>query len=214
MDEAAAKAWLADEFNVSRETFQRIEAFLALLRVENARQNLVSPSSLDHFWSRHVADSAQLLRHGHDSAGDWADLGTGAGFPGLIVGLLRSGTIALIEQRRLRVEFLHRAAELLGISARTRIVAANVRQLPPADFACISARAFAPLERLFASAEHLAAPNAKWILPKGRNAKSELEAARASWQGEFRLEPSVTDPDAFVIVVEQLRRRPRGKRKR
>ena len=213
MDEAAAKAWLAESFDVSRETFDRIEAFLGLLKAESARQNLVSESTLDRLWSRHVVDSAQLVLHADEARG-WADLGSGAGFPGLIVALFRPGPITLIEQRRLRADFLNRAADILGIAARTRILMANVRQLPPAEFTVISARAFAPMERLFASAEHLAAPNARWILPKGRNAKSELEAALASWQGAFRLEASVTDPDAHIVVVEQLRRRPKGRRRR
>jgi 16S rRNA (guanine527-N7)-methyltransferase len=71
----------------------------------------------------------------------------------------------------------------------------------------ISARAFAPLGRLFALAERFASPGTRWVLPKGRNAKSELEEVRASWQGDFRLEPSLTDPDAQIIVAEQVRRR-------
>jgi 16S rRNA (guanine527-N7)-methyltransferase len=213
MGEASAKAWLIETFGVSRGTLARIEAFFDLLKAENAKQNLVSASSLDRFWSRHIADSAQLLLFGQGE-GEWVDLGSGAGFPGLIIALLRSGAVTLIEQRRLRVDFLRLGAECLGIEGKVRILAGNASQLPPADFAYVSARAFAPLERIFAIAGHLAAPTTKWILPKGKNAKSELEAALASWQGEFSLEASVTDPDAYIVVAEQLRRRPKGKRRR
>ena len=76
----------------------------------------------------------------------------------------------------------------------------------------ISARAFAPLDRLLAIGAPFSTSGTRWILPKGRGAKSELEAAQASWQGDFRLEPSVTDPDAWIIVAERVRRKARGKR--
>ena len=76
----------------------------------------------------------------------------------------------------------------------------------------ISARAFAPLPKLLALAERFSTPETVWILPKGRNAKSELEAARSSWQGDFRLEPSLTDADAGIVVASRVRRKPRGRR--
>ncbi len=79
-----------------------------------------------------------------------------------------------------------------------------------AKYAVISARAFAPLERLFDWAERFATPETRWVLPKGRNAKSELEAVRSSWQGDFRVEPSLTDEDAGIIVAQGVRRRAKG----
>jgi 16S rRNA (guanine527-N7)-methyltransferase len=211
MDEAAARRWLSENFDVPRETFACIEEFVALLTEENHRQNLVSAATLGHIWSRHIVDSAQLLSLSEDG-GSWADLGTGAGFPGLIVGLLRRGPTILVEQRRLRVEFLRRVVERLGLVGKIEVAASNVSGFEGGPYATISARAFAPLDRLFALSAHLAAPGTKWILPKGRNAKSELEAARASWQGVFCLEPSVTDPDACIVIAEQVRRKPKGKR--
>src|SRR3954470_2154936 len=112
MDEAAAR----DALNVPRETLERLEAFVALLREENERQNLVSRATLDQVWVRHIYDSAQLLRFAPD-ASTWLDLGSGAGFPGLIVAALRpDGTTTLVESRKLRVDFLIHAAEVLGIS--------------------------------------------------------------------------------------------------
>jgi len=214
MDEAEARAILAERFAVPRETFERIEGFLALLREENERQNLVSRSTLDQLWARHVLDSAQLLAFADDRQASWADLGSGAGFPGLIVGLLHPGPVTLIEQRKLRADFLVRAAARLGISDKIRILCANAGQIALPPFGVISARAFAPLDRLLSLALHLSTPATVWILPKGRNAKSELDAARASWQGRFRLEPSLTDPDALIIVADQVERRRKGKRAR
>ncbi len=124
MDEAGARAWLAAECNVPRETFDRLEAFVALLRDENDRQNLVSAASLDHVWTRHIVDSAQLLKLAGE--GEWLDLGTGAGFPGLIVSALRDGPVTMVEERKRRVEFLERAAEVLGITDRATILCGRV----------------------------------------------------------------------------------------
>jgi 16S rRNA (guanine527-N7)-methyltransferase len=130
-----------------------------------------------------------------------------------MIALLHSGPVTLVEQRRLRAAFLERAAAVLGLEGKIQILCANVRQLSAGPFDVISARAFAPLDRLFASAAHLAANGTRWILPKGKNAKSELEAARASWQGRFRLEPSVTDPAAAIVIAEQVRFAGKGKRR-
>jgi len=210
MTEAEARAWLVREFDVPRETLALIERFIDLLCEANRRHNLVAAATLGEVWNRHIADSAQLLRYAPCS-GLWVDLGSGAGFPGLIVALLHPGPVILIEQRRLRAGFLEQTAADLGLERKVRILCANVRQADVGQCAVISARAFAPLDRLFASALHLAADGTRWVLPKGRNAKTELEAARASWQGVFRLEPSVTDADASIIVAERVRPRSRGK---
>jgi 16S rRNA (guanine527-N7)-methyltransferase len=211
MDEADARAWVEREYDVSRETMERIDGFAALLREENERQNLVSRASLDHLWLRHIADSAQLLRFAPSPAATWIDLGTGAGFPGLIVAALHKGPVTLVEERRLRVDFLHRAAESLGVAPE--IVAGKVERLPRQPYDVISARAFAPLGRLLELGTGLSTAKTIWLLPKGRNAQTELEARDASWQGDFRLEPSVTDPDARIIVAERVRRAGKGRKR-
>jgi 16S rRNA (guanine527-N7)-methyltransferase len=207
MDEAEARAWL----DVPRGTMERLEGFTALLKEENKRQNLVSDASLAHIWSRHIVDSAQLLRLAPAQAATWLDIGTGAGFPGLIAALLHCSKVALVESRHLRADFLRRAAAILGVEDRTEVIEARIERLEARPFDVISARAFAPLDKLLALGERFSASGTVWILPKGRTAKSELEAARASWQGDFRLEPSVTDADASIVVAEQVRRKAKGK---
>lgn len=199
MDEAEARHWLKEELGVSRETIARLDACASFLREENANQNLVSAATLDSLWARHIVDSAQLLPLAKDRQGAWLDLGSGAGFPGLIVAALRPKPVTLVESRRLRVEFLRRAAALLG--AEPEIIAADIRRVPARPFAVISARAFAPLPRLLDLAIRFSTENTLWLLPKGRKAKSELEAVRGAWQGDFRLEPSLTDADAQIIVA-------------
>jgi 16S rRNA (guanine527-N7)-methyltransferase len=209
MDEAQARALI----DVPRETLERLEAFVALLRAENERQNLVSRASLEAVWSRHILDSVQLLRLA-PASGSWIDLGTGAGFPGLVAALLREGPVTLVEARKLRIEFLMQAREILGLDERVEILCSKVEALEARPFDVISARAFAPLDRLLDLGQRFAAATTRWVLPKGKNAKSELAAAEALWQGVFRLEPSLTDPDAQIIVAEQVRRRERGKQRR
>jgi 16S rRNA (guanine527-N7)-methyltransferase len=211
MDEAAARAWIEREFNVPRETMAKFDAFADLLRSENERQNLVSRASLDQLWVRHIADSAQLLRFAPAPRASWVDLGTGAGFPGLIVAALHEGPVTLVENRRLRAEFLHRAAESLEIEVE--IVAGKAERVPPRPFDVISARALAPLGRLLQLGTGFSTANSVWLLPKGRNAETELEALDPSWQGSFRLEPSITDPEAQIIVAEGVRRAGKGKRR-
>jgi 16S rRNA (guanine527-N7)-methyltransferase len=208
MDEAEG----AMQLDVPRETLERLKAFAELLRRENERQNLVSKASLDSLWDRHILDSVQLVRFAPQSARAWLDLGTGAGFPGLLVPLFHPAHVVLVESRRLRTEFLRAAACTLGIEDRVEILCSRLETVPAREFDVISARAFAPLPKLLALAERFSTPETLWILPKGRNAKSELEAARSSWQGDFRLEPSLTDAEAGIVVATRVRHKPRGRR--
>jgi 16S rRNA (guanine527-N7)-methyltransferase len=209
MTEEEARAWLGAR-NVPRETFSRIEAFLDFLRDEATRQNLIAASTLDAVWSRHVVDSAQLLDHvgGWSS---WLDLGSGAGFPGLIVALLGAGDVTLIESRSKRVGFLREAAAVAGVAGRVSVIASRVETAPRQRFDVISARAFAPLPRLFDLAHPFADNATRWVLPKGKSAGEELEAVRTSWQGDFQLVPSITDSEASIIVAEGVTRGKTGR---
>ena len=207
MDEAEA----IERLGVPRETFDRLEAFRELLLAESYTQNLVSRASLADFWARHVLDSSQLASLAPEKVTNWVDLGTGAGFPGLIIALLRPIPVTLVEARRLRCDFLARAAGTLGVAGQVEILCRRLETVPTRPFDAISARAFAPLDKLLLLAERFSTNETVWILPKGRNAKSELDAALKSWQGDFRLEPSLTDPDARIIVARNVRRRS-GKR--
>jgi 16S rRNA (guanine527-N7)-methyltransferase len=118
--------------------------------------------------------------------------------------------VTLVEERKLRVSFLQEAADALGIAAKTEIVGSRVERAPVRPYDVISARAFAPLPKLLTLGTAFSTTKTRWILPKGRNAQVELEAAESSWQGVFRLEPSVTDPEAWIIVAEAVQ--PKGKR--
>lgn len=212
MTEEESVAWLRSELDVSRETLDRLKTFAELVRTEGETQNLISRSTFNQIWSRHIVDSAQLIRFVPASAGIWLDLGTGAGFPGLVVALLHPANVICVESRPLRVAFLQRATMTLGLSDKAAIIGNRIERVPDLQANVISARAFAPLERLLALAERFGSSATHWVLPKGRNARTELEAAYASWQGEFELAPSLTDPDAQIIVAKDVRRRGKGRR--
>jgi 16S rRNA (guanine527-N7)-methyltransferase len=192
---------------VSRETDRKIASFVNLLLAENQEQNLISKGSADAVDIRHVADSAQLLRHAPADA-RWLDIGSGPGLPGMVLAILGVRAITLVEPRKLRTDFLHRCKDGLALS-NVEIVTGKLDQVE-GKFDVITARAVASLDRLFAMALPLSTPRSRWVLPKGRSAAKELEEARRTWQGDFRLEPSITDPDARIVVAERVRRRGRG----
>lgn len=207
---AAAQEWLGKELGVSRETLDRLDELERWTIEAGKEQNLIAPSTIENFWSRHIVDSAQLLPLARDHSGSWLDLGSGAGFPGLVVGLLSERCVSLAEERRKRADHLLKMIQRFRLQARVDVLTGRVELRQGGPFRVISARAFAPLERLFALAHHLSCEETLWLLPKGKSAASELEAARGTWQGSFRIEPSVTDPDGAIIVatgVQPRRRR-------
>jgi 16S rRNA (guanine527-N7)-methyltransferase len=191
--------------SVSRETADRLARFKALVTRENEVQNLVSPASIADFDTRHIDDGVQLAALG--KPGSWCDVGSGAGLPGIVIAIVTTAPMTLIEPRKLRADFLRRAVAELDLDAE---VFEGKAERVPAHFDNITARAVADLTRLFAITENLAQRGTRWILPKGRGAKKELEAAQLSWQGSFTLVPSRTSDEATIIVAEGVRRR--GKR--
>jgi 16S rRNA (guanine527-N7)-methyltransferase len=190
--------------DVSRETFEKLEAYAALLREEAARQNLISTSTLDHLWERHILDSAQLVRFEPYAGASWADLGSGAGLPGIVVACLVDGPVILIEPRRLRAEFLHNVCESLGLRASVFLGKA---ERAGGKYDVITARAVANLSNLLKISAHLSTRNSLWVLPKGQSAERELAEAQQAWQGAFHVERSVTDPESRIVVATGLRAR-------
>ena len=191
---------------VSRETFDRLERYAALLREESSAQNLVSASTLNDLWARHILDSAQLVRFEPRAGATWADIGSGAGLPGIVIACLVEGPVTLIEPRRLRAEFLHKCAESLQL--RAEVVTAKVERVG-GSYDVITARAVANLTKLLELSAHLSTGKTVWALPKGRTARAELSEAQRAWQGSFRVEQSVTDPESRIVVATGVRARGR-----
>lgn len=207
-----ARNWFANALNVPRETIAKLEQFEALLLVEMDQQNLIAASTVETLWARHFVDSAQLMLHLDDAeTGAWIDLGAGAGLPGIIVAILDSERpVHLIESRALRCEFLKKAVSEIGLD-NVRVHQSRLELVPSFEASVISARAFAPLDKLLQLAHRFSTEKTRWLLPKGKNAVNELASTQKAWQGLFHVEQSVTDAEAQLLIgtgtvaeVEQL----------
>jgi 16S rRNA (guanine527-N7)-methyltransferase len=195
---------------VPRETLERLEQLAAMVIAENAEQNLIAPSTVPEIWARHILDSAQLVSLAADRRGLWLDIGSGGGFPGLVVGIMRAELTILVEPRKRRAAFLQEAALALGVSNRIQTISARVETISigtPA--AVISARAVAALPDIFHMACQQADERTLWLLPKGRSAAGEVAEAAQEWQGEMRLEPSLSQADSAIVVAQGVRRKRR-----
>ncbi len=209
-DEGGALAWLAALPEWDETARARLERLVALLTEENARQNLVAAASLGQVWQRHIVDSAQLLAHvPRETSTPWLDLGTGAGFPGLVVAALRPECeVLMVESRAKRAEWLERARIALGLE-RARVIGMKLEAVPERMVRVISARAFAPLPRLLSLSARFSTSETLWLLPKGRSAQQELDD-ESEFRHMFHVEQSLTDPEAGIIVGHVLGRK--GKR--
>jgi 16S rRNA (guanine527-N7)-methyltransferase len=198
--EAEACEWLEQLPEWSVEAAERLGRLVALLAEESARQNLVSASSFASVWQRHIADSAQLLAHvPRETSSPWLDLGTGAGFPGLVIAALRPEcAVLMVESRSRRAEWLEAARIALRLD-RAKVVATRLELLPTQKFCVISARAFAPLPKLLELSARFSTADTLWLLPKGRSAPQELHGL-TGWDHLFHVEQSLTDPDAGLVV--------------
>jgi len=208
MTREEAQRWFQETLDVSRETLGQLEQLEQSTIDGNTRQNLIARSTIEDFWRRHLIDSAQLLLFTKREPALWLDLGSGAGFPGLVIALLSKYQVILSEERHKRADHLEAMIAQLELF-NASVLRGRIEMQKAAPFGVISARAFAPLERLFALAHHLSSPETLWLLPKGKSAASELEVARITWQGDFRIEPSVTDPDGAIIVATGIQPRRR-----
>ena len=178
----------------------RIERLVAMLAVENTRQNLIAAASLNSVWQRHVADSAQLLDHVPRETTSWIDLGTGAGFPGLVIATMRpKWGLVLVESRRRRVEWLSEAVEALSLP-NCAIEGRRLEDVAARPAGVISARAFAPLPKLIALARRFSTSDTLWLLPKGRSAAQEVAELPKSLKTAFHVEQSATDADSGIVV--------------
>lgn len=210
-NEEQARGWIDAAFAPTPTQWARLEAFAARLIAESERQNLIAASTVPTIWVRHIADSAQLLSFDQGD-GLWLDLGSGAGLPGLVVAILTERPMALVESRKLRCEFLRGTAAALGL-AHVEVVEAPLERVETRAAATISARAFAPLDKLIDLSARFSTESTRWLLPKGRNAVKELALLPQPWQRMFHVEQSRTDAESQILVgTGQIGDKQRGKR--
>lgn len=186
-------------------TLERLARHLELLRLWQKRINLVGEATLADPWRRHVLDSAQLLRFVPKDARVLVDLGSGAGFPGLVLAILGVPEVHLIESDRRKAAFLREAARITGCT-NVRVHAKRIEEVEPFPADVVTARALAPLGRLLELAEPFFAPRTVGIFPKGRQAEAELTAASRRWKMKARIEPSLSSPEGRILVVEEVSR--------
>ena len=194
---------------VSRETLARLKTFEALLRKWNPVINLVSRSTLDDVWGRHFLDSAQLIDLAGSAWTSWADLGSGGGFPGLVVAILSAESrpdarITLVESDRRKAAFLLTVANEIGL--KPQVIADRAESIPPLSADVVSARALAPLEKLLPYAERHLSPKGIALFPKGANHQAELHQALETWRFSYEATASVTDPAAVVYSIKGIAR--------
>lgn len=207
--DGAERAALDSLTDVSRETGEALAHYVALLLHWTRRINLIAPDTVPEIWTRHVLDSAQLLPLVPPDARHWLDIGSGGGLPGVVCALLLRQRqpdlrFTLVESDRRKAAFLATVLRELDIPATLHI--ARIEALPPQAADVISARAFAPLDRLLGCAVPHLAPGGRLLLHKGARAEAEIDAARASWRFTLATRPSITSRMSRILCCEEVAR--------
>lgn len=193
--------------DVSRETLSRLERLQALTLKWTRKVNLIAPLPSEEFWDRHIRDSAQLWKVKPEQAETWIDLGSGGGFPGLVIAALAYEKspdleITLVDSDQRKCVFLRQAARELGFGITVLNARIETVKIQPADV--ISARALAALKDILRLSTRFTKPSTRFILPKGKTAQAELEAAQDSWSFKQTIYQSVTDSDARLLVLSDV----------
>ena len=188
---------------------ERLQIFVGLLAKWNAAINLVSPASLAEVWTRHVADSAQVLDVAPIRRARWLDMGSGAGFPGIVIALITADTpnpveMTLVESDRRKAAFLSTVSRETGVPMI--IQAARIEAVAPQGADTVSARALAPLVKLCSFAERHLAPHGAALFLKGGRYDAEIAEARRTWSFALDIRRSSTDPAGVVLIMKDLRR--------
>ena len=188
---------------------ERLRIFVGLLAKWNAAINLVSSASLAEVWTRHVADSAQVLDVAPIRRARWLDMGSGAGFPGIVIALITADTpnpveMTLVESDRRKAAFLSTVSRETGVPMI--IQAARIEAVAPQNADTVSARALAPLVRLCSFAERHLAPHGAALFLKGGHYDAEIAEARRTWSFALDIRRSSTDPAGVVLIMKDLRR--------
>jgi 16S rRNA (guanine527-N7)-methyltransferase len=184
---------------------ERLGAYEALLRQWSARINLVAASTLADPWRRHFLDSAQLFPLIPEGADSLIDLGSGAGFPGLVLAIMGVPGVELIEADAKKCAFLHEAARIAAAAVAIRH--ARIDSLPPRPAAVVTARGLAPLDRLLPWAERFIGPATVCLFPKGKEAEHEVTSANKIWAMEVTTYASRSDPRGIILRLSKVRRR-------
>ncbi|WP_409998831.1 16S rRNA (guanine(527)-N(7))-methyltransferase RsmG [Bradyrhizobium sp. SZCCHNR1083] len=205
-DKAAALALIP----VSRETEHRLDRYVALLLEWQAKTNLVAPSTLPHLWTRHIADSLQLLDLAPD-ARIWVDLGSGGGFPGVVLACALAdrpdAQIHLVERNAKKAAFLREAIRVTGAPGIVHLSEiGDIVEKWSGRVDCVTARALAPLHQLIGFAEPLVKKGAKALFLKGQDVEAELTESTKYWKIESKLHSSRTGGQGWIVAIDCIER--------
>ena len=189
--------------DVSRETTERLVLLTSLVQAWNPTIRLVSRTDITELWQRHVCDCLQLIRLVEAADGDAADIGSGAGFPGLVLAIALNRHFHLVESDLRKAAFLTEAARLT--QANVTVVACRV-QKAAIRTSLLTARAFASVDATLEAVFGLLAPGAVCLLPKGRAVEAELAVAAATWRMRVERFPSLTNPNATILRLSEVSR--------
>lgn len=194
-------------YNVSRETFSRLEIYDALLRKWQAKINLVAKDSLQELWRRHFLDSAQLLPLLPPGRDPITDLGSGAGFPGLILAIMTAREVHLVDSDQRKGAFLLECARQTGVSDRVKVHTIRIETSSAWKARIVTARALATLDQLLVWAEPYLTPQTICLFLKGSKAEDELTLAGRSWNMAVERHGSVTDASGVILKLSDIERR-------
>lgn len=195
---------MARALDVSRETLDRLRAYASLLVKWNARINLISPDSIPNLWSRHIADSAQIFGLIPRNAPNLLDVGSGAGFPGLVLAILGVRNVHLVESDQRKVAFMREAARAAAVEVTLH--SERIEKLQPFTASVVTARALAPLERLLDWTAPFRGPDTLCLFLKGQAVEGELTEAHKQWTMVVDRRPSLTDPSGTILALREVRR--------
>ena len=193
--------------NVSRETEATMRRLVELVAKWTTHINLISSKSLDDIWTRHILDSAQLFRYLPVGAKHWGDLGSGGGFPGLVIGIVALELapelrMTLIESDQRKATFLRTAARELKL--RVDVRTSRIEKTQPLVADILTARALGPLPQLLSHAQRHLSASGIGLFPKGRTADQEIAAAKQNWRFELTTHASMTDVGAQILRIEKI----------
>jgi 16S rRNA (guanine527-N7)-methyltransferase len=187
---------------VSRETAAVLDHYAQLIVEKNQQLSLIAPSTLEQIWTRHFLDSAQLFSLVNNPQDSVVDIGTGAGFPGVVLAIMGLPNVHLIEHNMQKAAFLRAALADLGIAATVH--AMKSQSVKPFAAGAVMARALKPLDQLIGLARRFVGPDSMCIFPKGRRAEDELASAARSWRMTVERFPSLTDPGSTIFRLSRI----------
>jgi len=209
MHESGGREEFLRHIDVSRETLAMLDEFANLLQKWSPKINLVAKSTLSEVWTRHFLDSAQILRHARLKSGHWVDIGTGGGFPGLVVAILASDSspgiqFTLVESDQRKSVFLQIVTQKLLLDIT--VISDRIERAEPLAADIVSARALAPLPTLLGYASRHLSPNGRALLMRGASYRREIDAALEFWTFQSDECPSITDGAAVILSLGDIRR--------